>query len=151
MATLPLLLLAALSAAAPATRPDPGALGGLAFDLPPGFVRRDGLVDGQPVALAGGPGGEAVAVLLLDAPAPLECGRADGAPRGLAPLRTRGGIDGCLAVVLQREGAVALARLSSRRASATLAVLAPDEVTARRLALEVAGSFRAQAGPPSAR
>jgi len=142
MTTLTPLLLAALAAAGP--RPDrarpPRALH---FDLPGGFVQQEGRIEGQPVALATGPDGEAVAVLVRDAPAALECGRSDGARRGLVPLRTRGGIDGCLAVRRDGDGALALAQVSSPRASATVAVLAPDEATARDLALQVAGSLRA--------
>jgi hypothetical protein len=135
-----LLLSLAAAAGPPAARP--GAPPALAFDLPAGFVRRQGDVEGQPVSLATGPAGEAVAVLLLSAPAALECGRADGAPAGLAPLRTRGGIDGCLAVRRDGTGALALAQVSTSAASATVAVVASDEAAARALALQVARSLR---------
>jgi hypothetical protein len=139
MTMLATLLLSLAAAAGP---PRPGGRAALAFDLPAGFLARQGRVDGQPVSLATGPAGEAVAVLLLDAPAALECGRAEGSPAGLAPLRTRGGIDGCLAVRRDGAGALALAQVSTSAASATIAVLASDEAAAHALALQVAGSLR---------
>jgi hypothetical protein len=142
MTPLPTLLLA-LTTAASLPPGDPPRPSDLAFDLPDGFARHEARVEGQPVSLGTGPAGEAVAVLLRDAPAALECGRADGAQRGLVQLRTRGGIDGCLAVHREASGALALAQVSTGSASATVAVLAPDEDSARRLALRVAGSLRA--------
>jgi hypothetical protein len=140
---LSLLLVVSLAAPAPSARrlPDPGA-GGLILDLPSGFVRGTGPADGQPVRFAVGPGGEAVAVVQASAPVALECGRADASAAGLTPFKTRGGIDGCLAVRREPDGAVAVIQLSSTDGSASVAVLAPDEPAARRLALQVAGTAR---------